>query len=156
MLIAAYPQHQPQRIAGARGILVPRRRADDDLAGRSDPARSRCAAIASGGAAPSLAVLVNLVLVVWFTAELFNGPLLGLAERIVTVDESLWPLAVDPERHRGPGRRGADQRNWKQRSGAGETGEYPGNLLRREPECAVADRQLQSLHARIGGDDWLW
>ena len=40
------------------------------------------------------AVLLNLGLVAWFTVELFNGPLLGLAERTVTVDQATWPLAV--------------------------------------------------------------
>jgi hypothetical membrane protein len=40
------------------------------------------------------AVLVNLGLLAWFTVELFNGPLLGLAERLVTVDQATWPLAV--------------------------------------------------------------
>ena len=41
-----------------------------------------------------VAVLVNLGLLAWFTVELFNGPLLGLAERAVTVDQATWPLAV--------------------------------------------------------------
>ncbi len=40
------------------------------------------------------AVAVNLVLLVWFAAELFNGPELGLAERTVTVDQAVWPLVV--------------------------------------------------------------
>jgi hypothetical membrane protein len=38
--------------------------------------------------------LLTLSLVVWFTAELFGGTELGLAERAVTVDQSLWPLVV--------------------------------------------------------------
>jgi len=41
-----------------------------------------------------VAVLVNLGLLAWFSVELFNGPLLGLAERAVTVDQATWPLAV--------------------------------------------------------------
>lgn len=40
------------------------------------------------------AAAVNLALLLWFTAELFNGPQLGLAERAVTVDQALWPLMV--------------------------------------------------------------
>jgi hypothetical membrane protein len=39
-------------------------------------------------------LLVNLALLAWFTVELFNGPLLGLAERLITADEATWPLAV--------------------------------------------------------------
>jgi hypothetical membrane protein len=38
--------------------------------------------------------LLTLCLVVWFTAELFGGSELGLAERAVTADQSLWPLVV--------------------------------------------------------------
>ena len=38
--------------------------------------------------------LFTLCLVAWFTAELFGGTELGLAERAVTADQSLWPLAV--------------------------------------------------------------
>jgi hypothetical membrane protein len=37
---------------------------------------------------------VTLIILAWFTAELFNGPQLGLAERTVTADQSLWPLFV--------------------------------------------------------------
>lgn len=37
---------------------------------------------------------VTLVVVLWFTIELFNGPQLGLAERTVTADQSIWPLLV--------------------------------------------------------------
>jgi hypothetical membrane protein len=37
---------------------------------------------------------VTLVVLAWFTIELFNGPQLGLAERAVTVDQSIWPLIV--------------------------------------------------------------
>jgi hypothetical protein len=38
--------------------------------------------------------LFTLSLLLWFTAELFNGSELGLAERAVTADQSLWPLVV--------------------------------------------------------------
>jgi hypothetical membrane protein len=37
---------------------------------------------------------VTVALLVWFTVELFHGPLLGLAERAVTADQSIWPLLV--------------------------------------------------------------
>jgi hypothetical membrane protein len=37
---------------------------------------------------------ITVVVLVWFTAELFNGPQLGLAERTVTADQSIWPLVV--------------------------------------------------------------
>jgi hypothetical membrane protein len=37
---------------------------------------------------------LTLVALAWFTIELFNGPQLGLAERAVTVDQSIWPLIV--------------------------------------------------------------
>jgi hypothetical membrane protein len=38
--------------------------------------------------------LVTLGLLLWFTAELASGSELGLAERAVTADQSLWPLVV--------------------------------------------------------------
>lgn len=37
---------------------------------------------------------VTLALLVWFSIELFHGPELGLAERTVTADQSIWPLVV--------------------------------------------------------------
>jgi hypothetical membrane protein len=37
---------------------------------------------------------VTLATLLWFTLELFNGPQLGLAERTVTTDQSIWPLVV--------------------------------------------------------------
>src|SRR5262249_41125001 len=37
---------------------------------------------------------VTLVVLLWFTIELFNGWQLGLAERTVTADQSVWPLVV--------------------------------------------------------------
>jgi hypothetical membrane protein len=53
------------------------------------------------GAAPALRPqaawsygLITLGLVLWFTAELFGGDRLGLAERAVTAAQSLWPLVV--------------------------------------------------------------
>ena len=41
-----------------------------------------------------VAWLCTLGLLLWFTAELFGGAQLGLAERAVTAVQSLWPLAV--------------------------------------------------------------
>jgi len=38
--------------------------------------------------------VVTLVVLLWFTIELFNGAQLGLAERTVAADQSLWPLVV--------------------------------------------------------------
>ena len=38
--------------------------------------------------------LFMVTLLLWFTAELFGGGQLGLAERAVTADQSLWPLIV--------------------------------------------------------------
>jgi hypothetical protein len=38
--------------------------------------------------------LVTLAMALWFTAELARGTELGLAERAVTADQSLWPLVV--------------------------------------------------------------
>ena len=38
--------------------------------------------------------IVTLGLLLWFTTELFGGTDLGLAERAVTADQSLWPLVV--------------------------------------------------------------
>lgn len=49
------------------------------------------------GLRPSAAVAVTaftLALLVWFSIELFHGPELGLAERTVTADQSIWPLLV--------------------------------------------------------------
>ncbi len=37
---------------------------------------------------------VTLVVLLWFTIELFHGLQLGLAERTVTTDQSIWPLIV--------------------------------------------------------------
>lgn len=38
--------------------------------------------------------LFTLTLLLWFTAQLFGGEQLGLAERAITADQSLWPLVV--------------------------------------------------------------
>jgi hypothetical membrane protein len=38
--------------------------------------------------------IFTFALLLWFTAELFNGSELGLAERAVTADQSIWPLVV--------------------------------------------------------------
>jgi hypothetical membrane protein len=37
---------------------------------------------------------VTLAIELWFVMELFHGPELGLAERTVTADQSIWPLLV--------------------------------------------------------------
>jgi hypothetical membrane protein len=37
---------------------------------------------------------VTLTIEAWFVLELFHGPELGLAERTVTADQSIWPLLV--------------------------------------------------------------
>jgi hypothetical membrane protein len=37
---------------------------------------------------------VTLAVETWFVIELFHGPELGLAERTVTADQSIWPLLV--------------------------------------------------------------
>ncbi|HTZ94346.1 MAG TPA: DUF998 domain-containing protein [Streptosporangiaceae bacterium] len=93
MLIAAYPQHQhsgsPEHEAFSFvGVVL--MTIWPIAATREDADTPLCLQrrVAFG------AVALNLGLLVWFTAELFNGPLLGLAERLVTVDESLWPLFV--------------------------------------------------------------
>jgi hypothetical membrane protein len=49
------------------------------------------------GLRPAAAVVMTgftLALLVWFSIELFHGPELGLAERTVTADQSIWPLVV--------------------------------------------------------------
>jgi hypothetical membrane protein len=38
--------------------------------------------------------IFTTALLLWFTAELFHGPLMGLAERAVTADQTIWPLVV--------------------------------------------------------------
>jgi hypothetical membrane protein len=93
MLIAAYPQHShsgsPAHEAfSVVGVVlmtlwpVAAIRREPDAPYCLRPRVTYCA------------VLVNLGLLAWFTVELFNGPLLGLAERLVTVDQATWPLAV--------------------------------------------------------------
>lgn len=49
------------------------------------------------GVRPAAAIAitgVTLAVEVWFVIELFHGPELGLAERTVTADQSIWPLLV--------------------------------------------------------------
>jgi hypothetical membrane protein len=93
MLIAAYPQHRhsgsPEHEAFSFiGVVL--MTVWPLAAVRRDPDAPYCLQ----PRVANLAVLFNLGLLVWFTAELFNGPLLGLAERAVTADQSMWPLAV--------------------------------------------------------------
>lgn len=93
MLIAAYPQHShsgsPEHEAFSFvGVVL--MTIWPVAATRRDPDAPYCLRPRT----TFVAVLVNLVLLAWFTVELFNGPLLGLAERAVTVDQALWPLAV--------------------------------------------------------------
>jgi hypothetical membrane protein len=38
--------------------------------------------------------IFTVALLLWFTSQLFHGPMLGLAERVVTADQTLWPLIV--------------------------------------------------------------
>ena len=45
-------------------------------------------------AAVLAATAVTLGVLLWFTIELFHGTELGLAERTVTADQSIWPLVV--------------------------------------------------------------
>jgi len=57
---------------------------------RRDPA-------APFGLRPAAAIAitgVTLAVEVWFAIELFHGSELGLAERTVTADQSIWPLLV--------------------------------------------------------------
>jgi hypothetical membrane protein len=93
MLIAAYPQHthsgSPEHEAFSFvGVVL--MTLWPLAAIRGDPGTPYCLR----PRVAYMAVLFNLALLVWFTIELFNGPLLGLAERAVTADQSLWPLAV--------------------------------------------------------------
>jgi len=93
MLIAAYPQHSHSgspaheafSVAGVVLMTI-----WPVAAIRRDPDAPYCLR----PRVTYVAVLVNLALLAWFTVELFNGPLLGLAERAVTVDQATWPLAV--------------------------------------------------------------
>jgi hypothetical protein len=93
MLIAANPQHShsgslPHVIFSVTGVVLMilwplaamRQEPDAPIALRPQ------AAWAYG--------LVTLSLLLWFTVELSSGRELGLAERAVTADQSLWPLVV--------------------------------------------------------------
>jgi hypothetical membrane protein len=93
MLIAAYPQHSHSgspvhEACSVAGVVI--MTTWPVAAVRRDPDAPYCLQ----PRVAYLAVLVNLGLLAWFTVELFNGPLLGLAERAVTVDQTTWPLAV--------------------------------------------------------------
>lgn len=93
MLIAVNPQHPgggslPHETFSLLGVLIMTlwpvaaiRRAPDAPAGL----RPGVAYAAAG---------LNLALLLWFAAELFNGPQLGLAERTVAADQALWPFVV--------------------------------------------------------------
>lgn len=93
MLIAVNPQHPnggsvPHEIFSLLGVLIMTlwpaaaiRRTPDAPVGL----RPRVAYAATG---------LNLALLLWFTAELFHGPQLGLAERAVATDQALWPCVV--------------------------------------------------------------
>ncbi len=93
MLIAANPQHShagsvPHVIFSLTGVVlmtiwpVAAMRQDPDAPNALRPS----AAWGFG--------LFTLSLLLWFTVELFNGSELGLAERAVTADQTLWPLVV--------------------------------------------------------------
>jgi len=93
MAIAAYPQHvhsgsPVHEIFSVSGVVLmllwPIAGARSDP-GAPSPLRPQ-AAWTYG--------LVTLGLLLWFITQLFNGDLLGLAERAITADQSLWPLVV--------------------------------------------------------------
>jgi hypothetical protein len=93
MLIAANPQHNhggslPHVVFSLAGVVlmtlwpVAAMRQEPDA-----PAALRPSAAWGYG-------LFTLGLLLWFTAELFHGSELGLAERAVTADQTLWPLVA--------------------------------------------------------------
>jgi hypothetical membrane protein len=93
MLIAAYPQHVHSgspihEIFSVSGVVlmtlwpVAGMRLDPGA-----PAALRPEAAWAYG-------LLTLGLLLWFTTQLFSGSDLGLAERAITADQSLWPLVV--------------------------------------------------------------
>jgi len=93
MVIAANPQHvhsgsPVHEIFSVSGVVlmmlwpVAGMRADPDA-----PAALRPQAAWTYG-------LVTIGLLLWFTTQLFSGDMLGLAERVITADQSLWPLIV--------------------------------------------------------------
>ncbi len=93
MLIAVNPQHShsgsvPHVIFSFTGVVlmtlwpVAAMRQEPD----APPALRPAAAWAYG--------LFTLGLLLWFTTQLFSGTELGLAERAVTADQTLWPLVV--------------------------------------------------------------
>ena len=93
MLIAAYPQHAHSgspvhEIFSVTGVLLmmlwP-------VAGM----RTDCGAPAALRPLAAWAYgLLTLGLLLWFLTQLFGGDVLGLAERAITADQSLWPLVV--------------------------------------------------------------
>jgi hypothetical membrane protein len=93
MLIAANPQHThvgslPHVIFSITGVVLMTLWPVGAI--RQDPG-------APFGLRPTVAWasgLFTLSLLLWFTSELFGGAELGLAERAVTADQSLWPLVV--------------------------------------------------------------
>jgi hypothetical protein len=93
MLIAANPQHSttgsvPHVIFSFTGVVL--MTLWPVAAMRQDPGTP----FALRPPAAWAYALVTLSLLLWFTAELFNGAELGLAERAITADQSLWPLVV--------------------------------------------------------------
>jgi len=93
MLIAAFPQHvhsgsPVHEIFSVTGVVlmmlwpVAGMRADPGA-----PAALRPQAAWAYG-------LLTLGLLLWFTTQLFGGDVLGLSERAITADQSLWPLVV--------------------------------------------------------------
>jgi hypothetical membrane protein len=93
MAIAAYPQHVHSgsplhEIFSVSGVVlmmlwpIAGARADPGVAAALRPP----AAWTYG--------LVTLGLLLWFVTQLFGGDLLGLTERVITADQSLWPLIV--------------------------------------------------------------
>ncbi|HTA10770.1 MAG TPA: DUF998 domain-containing protein [Streptosporangiaceae bacterium] len=93
LLIATNPQHShsgsvPHVIFSATGAVL---MALWPLAGMRQAAGTPFALRPSAAWAYGL---VTLGLLLWFTGQLANGTELGLAERAVTADQSIWPLVV--------------------------------------------------------------
>lgn len=93
MVIAAYPQHvhsgsPVHEIFSVTGVVLMMLWPVAGMrAGPGTPAALRPRAAWTYG-------LLTLGLLLWFTTQLFNGHLLGLAERAITADQSVWPLVV--------------------------------------------------------------
>jgi hypothetical membrane protein len=93
MLIAANPQHihtasVPHVIFSVTGVVLMTLWPVGAM--RQDPG----APLALRPSAAWAYGVFTLGLLLWFTAELFNGNELGLAERAITAVQSLWPLVV--------------------------------------------------------------